>query len=185
MTGPRTILVDGYNVIRNTTALAQVERGSLAAGRDALLTRLAGKYRHTPHRVVVVFDGDTRSESAQPFPGLSRGRVIFTCANDTADAVIVRLVSEARREGLDVTVISDDLEVRLGAGAHGAATARVVDLQRRMDEAPRLLRKRFTHQAAVKRILDGDNDDLPGQRSKGNPRKAPRKRGQPQRESSL
>lgn len=185
MTGPRTIFVDGYNVIRNTTALAQVERGSLAAGRHALLARLAGKYRHTPHRVVVVFDGDTRTESAQPYPGLSRGRVIFTCANDTADAVIIRLAAEARREGLDVTVISDDLEVRLGAGAYGAATARVGDLQRRMDEAPRLLRKRFTHQATVKRILDGDGDELPGQRSKGNSRKAPRKRGQPQRESPL
>lgn len=178
MTGPRTIFVDGYNVIRNTPALAQVERDSLAAGRDALLARLAGKYRHTPHRVVVVFDGDARAESAQPFPGLSRGRVIFTCVNDTADAVIIRLAAEARGEGLDVTVISDDLEVRLGAGAHGAATARVGDLQRRMDEAPRLLRKRFTHHAAVKRILDGSDDDMPSQRDKGNPRKAPRKRGQ-------
>ena len=35
MTGPRTIYVDGYNVIRNTPALLQAERVSLAAGRDA------------------------------------------------------------------------------------------------------------------------------------------------------
>lgn len=183
MTGPRTIYVDGYNVIRNTPAFLQAERASLAAGRDALLARLATRYRHTPHRVVVVFDGDGRAESAQPFPGLSRGRIIFSRQGESADAVIVRLVAEARGEGHEVSVISDDFEVRDGAGKHGAATARVGDLQRRMDEAPRLLRKRFTHQIVVKRILAGeDDDDTPSQRrDKGNPRRAPRKRGQPPR----
>lgn len=180
MTGPRTIYVDGYNVIRNTPALAQAERVSLAAGREALLARLAGRYRHTPHRVVVVFDGDGRSESVQPFPGLSRGQVVFTCADDSADAVIIRLAAQARGEGREVSVVSDDFEVRDGAGRHGAATARVGDLQRRMDEAPRLLRKRFTHQIAVRRILEGDGDEEARERrEKGNPRRSPRKRNRP------
>ena len=181
MMGPRTIYVDGYNVIRNTPALAQAERVSLATGRDTLLARLAARYRHTPHHVVVVFDGDGAAESAQPFPGLSRGRVIFTRADETADAVIIRLAAQARGEGREVAVVSDDFEVRDGASQHGAATARVGDLQRRMDEAPRLLRKRFTHQIVVKRILAGDDDDEGERRrrDKGNPRRAPRnKRGQ-------
>ena len=181
MMGPRTIYVDGYNVIRNTPALAQAERISLATGRDTLLARLATRYRHTPHHVVVVFDGAGAVESAQPFPGLSRGRVIFTCADETADAVIIRLAAQARGEGREVAVVSDDFEVRDGASQHGAATARVGDLQRRIDEAPRLLRKRFTHQIVVKRILAGEDDDTDERkrRDRGNPRRAPRnKRGQ-------
>lgn len=180
MTGPRTIYVDGYNVIRNTPALAQAERASLAAGRDALLTRLAARYRHTPHRVVVVFDGSGGGESAQPFPGLSRGRVIFTRAEETADEVILRLAAQAREEGREVAVVSDDFEVRDGASGHGAATARVGDLQRRMDDAPRHVRKRFTHQLAIRRIQaeQDDGDRSRGQREKGNPRRAPRTRGQ-------
>ncbi|HZC04132.1 MAG TPA: NYN domain-containing protein [Ktedonobacterales bacterium] len=180
MMGPRTIYVDGYNVIRNTPALAQVERGSLAAGRDALLTRLAARYRHTPHRVVVVFDGDGGGESVQPFPGFSRGRVIFTSADETADAAIIRLAAQAHDEGCEVVVVSDDFEVRDGASKQGAATARVGDLQRRMDEAPRLVRKRFTHQLAVKRLQAEQDDDAGSrrQREKGNPRRAPRNRGQ-------
>lgn len=186
MTGPRTILVDGYNVIRNTFALAQAERVSLAAGREALLTRLLARYRHTPHTVVVVFDGDTVTESVQAFPGFSRGRVIFTCASDTADAVIIRLAAEGRANGQEISVVSDDGEVRAGASQHGAGTARVSDLQRRMDEAPRLLRKRFTHQAAVKRILEGDADaEPPSRREKGNPHRAPRKRDQPKWEPPI
>lgn len=181
MMGPRTIYVDGYNVIRNTPALAQAERASLASGRAALLARLAARYRHTPHRVVVVFDGDGAAESVQPFPGLSRGSVIFSCAGETADAAIIRLAAQARAEGHDVSVISDDGEVREGANAHGAATARVGDLQRRMDEAPRLLRKRFTHQIVVKRILAGEDsgDGAHGRRDKGAARRPPRKRAQP------
>jgi uncharacterized protein len=189
MMGLRTIYVDGYNVIRNTPALTQAERKSLAAGRDALLARLTARYRHTPHRVVVVFDGDGSAESAQPFPGLSRGTIIFSRAGESADAVIIRLVEQARQEGCDVSVVSDDGEVREGVSQHGAATARVDDLQRRMDEAPRLLRKRFTHQIVVKRILAGDeaDDDAHGRRDsghgkgrdKGASRRAPRKRDQP------
>lgn len=181
MSGPRTIYVDGYNVIRNTPALAQAERVSLASGREALLARLVARYRHTPHRVVVVFDGDGHAESAQLLPGLSRGRVIFTAQGETADAVIIRLAAEARGEGCEVSVISDDFEVRHGASQHGAATARVEDLQRRMDEAPRLLRKRFTHQIVVRQILAGDDDEETHEkrREKGNPRRAPRKRNRP------
>jgi predicted RNA-binding protein with PIN domain len=187
MMGPRTIYVDGYNVIRNTPALAQAERESLAAGRDALLARLTTRYRHTPHRVVVVFDGDGRAESVQSFPGLSRGTVIFTSAGETADAVIIRMSALARDDGCEVSVISDDFEVRAGASRHGAATARVGDLQRRMDEAPRLLRKRFTHQIVVKQLLAGDDDgeQAHGRRGKGNPRRATRKRDQPRWEPPI
>lgn len=54
---PRTILVDGYNVIRNTAGLAAAEHISLQHGREALLQQIAARYRHTPHRVIVVFDG--------------------------------------------------------------------------------------------------------------------------------
>ncbi len=184
----RTIYVDGYNVIRNTPALAHAEVTSLQAGREALLARLVTRYRHTPWRVVVVFDGDQRGESAQPFPGLMRGTVVYTRAGETADAVIVRMATIARGAGCEVTVISDDLEVREGARQRGAATARVADLERSFQRPPSLLRKRFSQQIAAQRRLesvDDDDDEASGRppRDKGNPRRAPRKRGQRRPES--
>src|SRR5262245_2928996 len=72
---PQTILIDGYNVIRRTPALAAAERQSLAGGRDALLTALSATYRHTAHRVVVVFDGDGAAETSEAHHGC-RGNVI-------------------------------------------------------------------------------------------------------------
>lgn len=182
MAGVRMILVDGYNVIRNTPALAYAERaGGLAAGRAALLERLAARYRHQQYyRVVVVFDGANTAESAQAFPGLAHGRVIFSCAGESADAVIVRMAAEARGAGHEVSVISDDGEVRDGAGRHGAATVRVGDLQRRLDKTPRLIEKRFKDRLAEQRYLAGkdEDDDEPQRRDKGNSHRAPRKRKQ-------
>ena len=182
MAGERTIFVDGYYVIRNTPALAHAERaGGLPAGREALLAQLAARYRHTPWRVVAVFDGDGAAESAQPWPSLSRGTVVFSCAGESADSVIARLSERACATGGEVSVISDDLEVRESARQRGATPARVNDLRRRMEQGPRLLHKRFTHQQAVKRILAGDEegrDEARRRREKGNPRRAPRKRDQ-------
>ena len=66
--GPRTILIDGYNAIRNIPALAAAERLSLRDGREALLAQVVARYRHTPHRVIIVFDGDGPAETTQPLP---------------------------------------------------------------------------------------------------------------------
>src|SRR5258708_1134720 len=53
---PKTLLVDGYNVIRRTPALAAAERHSLAGGRDPLLTAPPPPYPHPPHPPIAAFD---------------------------------------------------------------------------------------------------------------------------------
>lgn len=177
--GPCVIFVDGYNIIKNTPSLASADRRDLAAGREALLGRLVSRYRRTPHKLVVVFDGAGPAETCLPIAGYARGQVVFSRQGEKADSVIIRRSAEARREGREVIVISDDLEVRQGAERQGAATARVDELRERMEEAPRLLRKRFTHQEAVRRDLedrDRDADERAASRKKGAARKAPRKR---------
>lgn len=191
MAGARVILVDGYNVIRNTPALARAEQmGGLPAGRARLFERLVTAYRHAQCRVVVVFDGARTDESTEALPGLARGKVIFSRAGESADAVIVRLAAEACAWGEEVAVVSDDAEVRDGASGHGAATARVGDLQRRTERAPRLARKRFPGLRAARGPSPaGKDDDDEGERrprrDKGNPRRAPRRRGRRQGQSPL
>ena len=182
MAGARVILVDGYNVIRNTPALAQAERsGGLQSGREALLKRLVATYRHTRHQVVVVFDGARSHESRETLHGFAGGLIVYSRAGESADAVIVRLTAEARGRGEDVAVVSDDGEVRDGVGRHGAATARVDDLQRRMGEPPRHLRKRFAGRTTARQPSpagkDDEEDEVRPCRDKGNPRRAPRRRG--------
>src|SRR5215831_1205330 len=120
LVGPRTILIDGYNVIRRTPGLAAAERGSLAAGRQALIELVAQRYRQTPHTTMIVFDGDGPREMAEPLPRC-RGRVVYTQAGTSADAVIARLAADAAQVGGAPTVISDDWEVRASAEDSGGS----------------------------------------------------------------
>jgi predicted RNA-binding protein with PIN domain len=180
--GPRLILIDGYNVIRNTPGMAAADRASLAAGREALLRQVAAAYRHTPHRVVVVFDGDGLAESVHALSGRAGSRVIFTPHGVSADETLRRLAREAETRGEPATVVSEDVEVRQGATDTGAHAARPDEFASRLNQPARDVRKRGMHRAVVKSLLDGrdakTDERSPGRTSgkKGNPRKQARRR---------
>ncbi len=175
---PRCIVIDGYNVIRNTPALAAAEAHSLAAGREALLGQVVARYRHTPHRVLVVFDGGGVAESAHPLRCGTRSQVIYSRAGESADTVILRLVARERAAGTEVVVITDDQGVRIGSAAQGAAGAKVSEMAGQLHAAPRHLERRARHHAAMRALLDRRaEDDAPASRPrKGNPRRGPRRR---------
>lgn len=180
MTGvePQTILIDGYNVIKNTPGLMAAERVSLETGREALLAQIRAKYRHTPHTVIVVFDGDGVVESTVPFQGYSRGRVVYTRYGETADDTIRRLMAIEREHGRSqVVVVSNDGEVQHSADTAGHRVARADELVRRLNEPDRYRRKQTVHREHVRRQWE---DDETWERPRGgNPRRSPRrKRGQ-------
>ena len=51
------ILIDGYNLIRQSVDLRRFERQSLEAGRKALIAWLSEYRNRKDHRITVVFDG--------------------------------------------------------------------------------------------------------------------------------
>jgi predicted RNA-binding protein with PIN domain len=154
---PKTLLVDGYNVIRRTPALAAAERHSLAGGRDALLTALRASYRHTAHTVIVVFDGDGDAEASQPFGGC-RGRVIFSRHDEPADAVLARLAHELAATGARFTIVSDDLEVQRGSRASGGHIASAAELSGRLN-APDAHHRRLMRSVAFVRARQQTPED--------------------------
>ena len=177
MEEPRTILVDGYNVIRNTPGLLAAERKGLSAGRDALIAQLKSYYHHKPHRVIIVFDGDGAVETTQPMRGMARSQIIYTRTTETADSVIQRLARAESAAGALCTVVSNDLEVCLSATATGAHSAKVDALARTINAPDRFQRKLSDHRQFLRDEWNRDADDIPDRR-RGNPRKAPRqKRG--------
>ncbi|TMB82418.1 MAG: NYN domain-containing protein [Chloroflexi bacterium] len=105
----RDILVDGYNIIKNSAAFKNVEARNLAAARDALVTQLVNRYRHTPHRVLLVFDGDGASEQVSHD---RRIHIIYSRHGETADNVIARLAAEARAAGREIETPSRDVARR-------------------------------------------------------------------------
>lgn len=170
-------MVDGYNVIRNTPGLAAAEaRGGLAAGRVALLEELVARYRHTPHRVVVVFDGSGADETCQAIARLPRGQLIFSRAGETADTAIARLHAREQASNQVVTVISNDLAVRRSAIELGGAAVHSSELATHLNQPSRDVRKRFQYREAIMRqwAKNTAGEQRPARRT-GNAHRAPRR----------
>src|SRR5664280_3570007 len=102
------ILIDGYNLIRQSVTLKRFERQSLDAGRRALIAWLADYRRRKDHRITVVFDG-WESGPAQEERDYSSGiSIIYSSRGEKADEVIKRLTAQSDEE---ILVVSSDREI--------------------------------------------------------------------------
>ena len=111
------IIIDGYNLIRQSAELASLDRLDLQLGRDALVDLLAAYKKIKPHKITVVFDG---SEEPSLYGSRDRAKGIlirFSSGGERADDVIRRM---ARREKEQALVVSSDREVLGAAEAAGA-----------------------------------------------------------------
>ncbi len=113
------LIIDGYNLIRQSPRLSPLDASDLEAGREALLESLAAYRRSRPrHQVTVVFDGwqaGDLKETRDLFQGV---RVIFSRRGERADEVIKRLLARERQRAL---VVSSDRELQECADRVGAA----------------------------------------------------------------
>jgi hypothetical protein len=115
------LIIDGYNLIRQSPVLKHLDARDLEAGRAALLERLADYRRLRTHlSLTVVFDG-WQAGGPTETRDLYRGvRVIYSRRGERADEVIKRLLSRERQRAL---VVSSDRELQAWAARLGAAWA--------------------------------------------------------------
>ncbi len=111
------IIIDGYNLIRQSSELAALDRKALEFGRDALVDLLASYKKIKPHRITVVFDG-TMEPSLYGSRDQIKGIAIrYSHGGESADDVIRQM---ARREKEKALVVSSDREVMNAAESAGA-----------------------------------------------------------------
>jgi len=127
------VIVDGYNLIRNSPHLSRIDREDLEAGRRELLRRLSEYRRRKGHQVLVVFDA-----AEAPYPSRRQERiggvsVTFSRRGETADEVIKGLAS-AGREG--VVVITSDRDLAAFAERQGSSAISVEEFERRIMSFP-------------------------------------------------
>ncbi len=102
------IIVDGYNLIRQSDRLRKAERLALEEGRHALLRFLIPYRERTGHRLTVVFDGwegGAFSEERDREGGID---ILFSRRGEKADDVIKRL---AQKSGSEVVVVTSDRDI--------------------------------------------------------------------------
>lgn len=131
----REILIDGYNLIRQSERLAEQERrGGLEAGRTALIRELSAYRAVTGDQAVVVFDGD---EGVAYLPRASRQAgvaVVFSRQPESADDVIESLLRK-RHGKKSVLAVSSDRRIL------GAARRNRVESMNAADFAAEMVRR--------------------------------------------
>ena len=112
------LIIDGYNLIRQSPWLSLLDARDLESGREALLQALSDyRQRRPQHKITVVFDGwqgGALRESRDLRQGVG---VIYSRRGERADEVIKRLLD---REGRRAVMVSSDRELQACAEKVGA-----------------------------------------------------------------
>jgi predicted RNA-binding protein with PIN domain len=113
------IIVDGYNVIRQSKQLRILDLRDIQEGREALQDILAEYRKSKGHRITLVFDGTNAvspGSQRQRFRGIE---ILFSRNGETADTVIKRMAARERERAL---VVSSDRDIISFVASVGSAT---------------------------------------------------------------
>jgi predicted RNA-binding protein with PIN domain len=101
------IVIDGYNLIRQSRQFSDIDRQDLQSGRDALVDALVAYKKVKPYAITVVFDG-TAAYTGMPRRDVQKGiKVCYSAPGETADAVIKKMVVHEKEKILVVTSDAD------------------------------------------------------------------------------
>ena len=106
------LIVDGYNLIRQSPHLQLLDAMDLQAGREALLELLAHYRRRSHHQITVVFDGWQRGDLKESRDRHQGILIVYSRRGERADEVIKRLLARERERAL---VVSSDREIQAAA----------------------------------------------------------------------
>jgi predicted RNA-binding protein with PIN domain len=107
----RTLIVDGYNVIRRTPPYTHIAEYDLDSARLALVADVAA-FAHNEFKATIVFDGHNNPHSDGLSHSIAGVTVIFSRYGVEADSVIEALSRSAREAGEDVLVVTSDAQMQ-------------------------------------------------------------------------
>lgn len=165
LSGKRELLVvDGYNVIfkgeHYTSLMDESDTADpFEAARERLVSDVAA-YAQGRYEAVVVFDAAGNVSPDRPNLPKAGVRVVFSETGESADSVIERLVTTARRQPREVTVITSDNTIRATVG--GVPVTRVSsdvlvhDVNEIARDVEREREERSHHRLTVEDRLDSE-----------------------------
>lgn len=154
------IIVDGYNLIRQSDTFRQSERKSLEEGRKALIRSLAGYRKLRSHRITVVFDGWVGGSPTEERDLAFGVEIVYSRLGEKADEVIKRLLAKGDEE---ILVVTSDREIATFAVRRGKTAIASAAFDERLE---RVTAGSFPADASGTEDADED-DDRPGMKRKG------------------
>jgi predicted RNA-binding protein with PIN domain len=128
---PLELIIDGYNLIRQSDTFRRLDARSLEQGREALLLRLADYQKIRSHPITVVFDGWGGVNLESTIQRLRGITVIFTRKGEKADDWIKRKLEQMQYGA----VVTSDRDIRRYAERLGIADIPSRLFERRMEAA--------------------------------------------------
>lgn len=126
------IIIDGYNLIRQSNSLRHYEKQSLEAGRKALILRLAEYKRKKSHKITVVFDGWDKGSAMEERDIQEKIGIIYSCRGEKADDVIKRLADIISEEAV---IVSSDREIASYVTRRGKTVLTSAEFEMRIFQA--------------------------------------------------
>ena len=126
------IIIDGYNLIRQSGYLSNLDLQDIQLGREALIDMLAAYKKIKAHRITVVFDGTRGPDLARERDRQKGIAILFSHSGETADAVIKKMAGGEKQKAL---VVSSDQDILRSANSSGAATINAIDFESRLIQA--------------------------------------------------
>ena len=123
------IIIDGYNVIRQSNNLSALDLQDIQLGRLALVDMLAAYKKIKAHRITVVFDGTRAPRFSQQRDRQKGISILFSHTGESADAVIKKMANREKQQAL---VVSSDLDIVRSAESSGAATISALDFESKL-----------------------------------------------------
>lgn len=111
------IVIDGYNLIRQSDQLIDLEAMALEEGRSGLIRLLSAYKKIKPHPITVVFDGwqtDNIGTSREKVQGID---IVYSGRGEKADEVIKKMVDHM---GDKIIVVTSDREIITYSERRGA-----------------------------------------------------------------
>ena len=123
------IVIDGYNLIRQSKQFSEKDRLDMKLGRDALISALAAYKKIKAHPITVIFDGHA-AETGMPRREQIKGiRIRYSKPGELADTVIKRMASRDKEKLL---VVSSDHEIMRHAESAGSAVIAAAEFEDRL-----------------------------------------------------
>mgnify|MGYP000005848432 CR=1 FL=1 len=155
------IIIDGYNVIRQSPELLRYEKEELEKGRAMLLKKLLAYQRIKPYMITVIFDGWLEGDFFEHRDREGGIKVIFSRRGEKADEVIKRIVAHERGE---LVVVTSDRELGYACAVKGCPVVSAKEFLARMELA--------CYPSLSEKLIEEDNlPRLKGTKKKGPARK--------------
>jgi predicted RNA-binding protein with PIN domain len=113
------IIIDGYNLIRQSRSLSDFDQLNIQRGREALLESLDDYRRVRKHQMTVVFDGAGAPSFSTPTDQFRGIEIKFSRSGESADTVIKKMSDRLKEKAL---VVSSDRDIIDHVVLQGAAT---------------------------------------------------------------